>query len=206
MRNFFLLFFLGVRLVYSQDSTSVSVWFLYGSTPAKGFEQHERKWFGGKHGGHVGIEVDSGMIVSFVPKGKFHLIGKDWDRHSCFAVHSPEAFSQLMGSISEGTAKLCTIQIPLSKEQKARLDSIVATYLTTTPYDYAFIGMRCASAAYDLLSGTGVVKPYATLRLQWKIFYPKRLRTFLLALARKNHWEIHKQEGGPSRKWERDKV
>jgi hypothetical protein len=198
--------FLWIQYAFSQDSTSVTVWFLYGSKPAKGFEQVESKWFGGKHGGHVGIELDSGAIISFVPNGKFHWVAKNKNRHSRFVTHSPEAFSQIMGSVSAGKVKLCTVRIPLSLQQKVELDSIVAAYLATSPYDYAFVGMRCASAAYDLLARVGVMKKYPFWFLPWKIFYPKRIRTHLLKMGRKNHWKINSQEGGLSRKWEKDNV
>ncbi len=31
------------------------------------------------------------------------------------------------------------------------IDSLVNSYTTQTPYDYVFLGMRCASSSYDVL-------------------------------------------------------
>jgi hypothetical protein len=44
---------------------SVSLFFIYGSSPAKGFEKTERKWFGGIHGGHVAMEIAPNSLLSF---------------------------------------------------------------------------------------------------------------------------------------------
>ena len=85
-----LLFF---HLSQAKDSTVyLKVHFLYGSKPKKQFKNYEGKWFGGKLGGHVGVEGDSGKILNFCPDGSFHIFAHPRSRHSHFLVHDPQDF------------------------------------------------------------------------------------------------------------------
>lgn len=77
-------------------------------------------------------------------------------------------------------------------------------YLEKSPYDYAFFGMRCASAAYDVLGQLEIVKPHSNFSTVCKNFYPKKLRKKLLRLAKHNSWKITRKPGRPSRKWEKE--
>jgi hypothetical protein len=47
------------------------VHFLYGSKPSREARDIEKKWFGGKLGGHVGIEITPDSILNFVTVDKF---------------------------------------------------------------------------------------------------------------------------------------
>lgn len=185
----------------AQDSVLIRVHFLYGSRPKRKFRATEPAWFGGILGGHVGIETDSNVILNFNPHGKFHWFAKNNDRHSRFAIHSIENFWLIMGSDS---VKKASIVIPISSRQKQRLDSLSTAYCARTPYDYAFIGMRCAAAAYDVLSRIGVVKKYSYHKTYRAIFYPRKLRKRLLKKARRHHWQVIREKGSKKRKWERD--
>src|ERR1700741_2237387 len=81
--------FLSFEPAIANDSTIIKVHFLYGSKPAKQYKDSESKWFGGKLGGHVGIEVDSNRILNFIPQGEFHWFEKKKDPHSRYAIHDP---------------------------------------------------------------------------------------------------------------------
>ena len=189
--------------VLAHDSTAIKVLFLYGSKPKKEFKDVEYEWFGGILGGHVGIQLDSNTVIDFVPSGPFHKIAHKTDFSSDFVTHDPDNFFTLFGSPTDSVKQLI-VTIPISGQQKAKLDSLAANYLENTPYDYAFLGMRCGAAAYDILSQIGIVKDYGYHRTFLKIFYPKKLRKRLLKKAAKHKWHLYSQEGGKRRKWERD--
>ncbi len=189
--------------IFANDSIYIKVHFLYGSKPKREFKDVESKWFGGKLGGHVGIEFDSNKVVDFVPSGDFHYFAKNDDCNSRFALHTLESFWEIFGGNSEEVKKL-SVSIPISQKQKLQLDSIINQYTNQTPYDYAFIGMRCGAATYDILSQLGIVKQFSHNRTYLKIFYPKKLRKPLVEKASENNWEVKKQEGTTNRKWEKD--
>lgn len=193
-------FFLFLTESYAQDTTYLKVHFLYGSTPKKEFKESESKWFGGKIGGHVGIEFDSNKIINFIPHGEFHWCAKEGDHHSKFAIHSIEGFYEIFGSPSEEVKKTW-ITIPITKQQKQKLDSIVHAYTRQTPYDYAFVGMRCGAAAYEILGQLGILKKISYRKTYLKIFYPKKLRKRILKKAEKNNWTVVREEGSDRRNW-----
>ena len=186
----------------ASDSLFIKVHFLYGSKPKKEHKTTEGKWFGGLHGGHVGIEYETNKIIDFVPSGKFHYIEKHDERHSAFVGNDTVSFWQTFGGNSEDMKKM-TVIIPITLIQKNILDSIVKAYYNETPYDYAFKGMRCAAASYDILSQLGITKRYRRRKTYRKNFYPKRTRKKLVKLAKRDNWAIKKQEGSETRKWER---
>lgn len=187
------------------DSTKIKVMFLYGSKPAPPYKKTEPKWFGGIPGGHVGILVGQDSVLSFMPQGQLHLIDKGANRHSRFGIHSEHAFWGVMGYPGEEVKKM-TIEIPVADWQKQRLDSLTSAYLRETPYDYAVIGMRCGSAAHEILARIGVVEPeYAGKNSKIDVFYPKILRTSLLRYAEKNNWTVWEDPGTERRTWESDK-
>ena len=174
---------------FSADSTFIKVHFLYGSKPKKEFKATEGKWFGGLHGGHVGIEIDTNKIIDFVPSGKFHYLEKHDNRHSSFAEHDTTSFWEIFGGYSDSMKKM-TIIIPITPDQKKALDSLTKAYWSETPYDYAFVGMRCASASYDILAQIGITKQFKRKKTYRKNFYPKRTRKKLVKLAKRNNWKI----------------
>lgn len=185
------------------DTFFLKVHFLYGSKPARNFKDLEPKWFGGIWGGHVGIEGGEDSVLNFIPNGAFHWVARKDDRHSRFAVHSSRTFRQIMGGHAD-SAKYAVIVIPITVKQKQKFDSILSAYIRQTPYDYAFIGMRCGAAAYEILGQLGIVKAYPYHKTYCKIFYPRKLRHRLLRSAQRNNWMVIRQEGTKRRKWERD--
>lgn len=190
-------------LTYSQDSLFLKVHFLYGSKPLKKYKGTERKWFGGILGGHVGIEGDSDKILNFLRKGKFHWFAKKDNRHSMYKEHAFCDFYAIFRCDPDNVKK-AIVCIPVTTQQKQQFDSIAKAYLQQTPYDYAFIGMRCGAAAYDILGQLGILPKYSICKTYRKIFYPKKLRKRLLKKASQNNWTIVRQDGLIRRKWERD--
>jgi hypothetical protein len=179
------------------------VHFLYGSKPLKKYKDTEQKWFGGVLGGHVGIEGETDSIVSFVPSGTFHWFAKKDNRHSSYAVHSADNFYAILGGNAE-SAKKAIVYIPVTRQQKQTFDSITTVYLNQTPYDYAFWGMRCGAAAYEILGQLNILTSYSYSKTYKKIFYPRKLRKQLFKKATENGWKIVRQDGSIKRKWEHD--
>ncbi len=201
MKFLIIIYFFIVSSIYAQDTLKVC--FLYGSKPKKQFREEEKKWFGGKLGGHVGLGIDTNHILNFLPSGQFHVFSSKTDRHSYFATHQLKNFWQIFSTNSEETKK-ATFYIPLDHYQKILFDSLKESYLSETPYDYAFFGMRCASSTYEILAQIDVLKKYSKGKTIRKIFYPKRLRKRLFKLSKQNNWKINLSEGTSRRKWEKD--
>ena len=188
---------------FGEDSCFLKVQFIYGSKPLKKYQATEKKWFGGLSGGHVGIESDSNRVLDFHHYKSFHVFTSNNNKHSRFLLRPSDEFWSGFHCPGE-TVKKATVIIPVTKAQKQRYDSIANLYLSNSPYDYAFIGMRCAAATYDILSQLGVVERYPLRTIYMKIFYPKKLRQRLYAKAKENGWAIIKQKGSSKRKWEQD--
>jgi hypothetical protein len=208
MRSFVLKLWLCAGLVTlsvgqtgAQDT--IRVHFLYGSKPKAAYRQVEPKWFGGMLGGHVGIEVSNDRILNFLPAGDFHVFGKKNDRHGRYAMHTSAAFYGMFGSDPD-SVKRAVVSIPITQAQRDRLDSLARAYLQNTPYDYAFFGMRCGAATYEILGQLDIMPPHSRSATVRKIFYPRKLRRRLFRKAQQQKWTVERREGFAERKWERD--
>lgn len=194
----------GSNTAQCEDSVRyLKVHFLYGSKPKFKFRKTEEKWFGGKLGGHVGLEIEKGKIFSFLPANELHLIEKKKNKSSYFAEHDSGAFYSIFGPDLD-SVRMAIFYIPITQSQQEKLDSIRSSYLHTTPYDYAFIGMRCGASTYEILAQLGILKPYRPRRTFMKIFYPRRLRKRLFKLAVEQRWKITQTDGVQTRNWEND--
>lgn len=131
------------------------------------------------------------------------MVDKKDNRHSSYAVHSPDQFYAILGGNSDSVKK-AIVYIPVSHQQKQEFDSIATAYLKQTPYDYALVGMRCGAAAYDILGQLDILTNYSYRKTYKKIFYPKKLRKRLFKKATENGWIIVRQDGSNKRKWEED--
>ncbi|TNE82168.1 MAG: hypothetical protein EP332_01375 [Bacteroidetes bacterium] len=197
-------FFIVAFPVKAQDSTFIKVHFLYGSVPVDSFKEEEPEWFGGLLGGHVGIEIDTNRVLHFVPQGGLHIIGrvkKNFKSH--FAQSDTTSFWGIFGTPADSVKRL-SVEMKVSAKQKHDLDSIAIAYRSKVPYDYAFFGMRCASATYDVLSAAGILKYYHPKVNYPQHFYPALFRKKLLARAEDHQWDLYRREGTYRRKWEED--
>lgn len=203
-RNIFVVvgFLLGTTSVFCQTDSSrqkiITVHFLYGSKPGHHCKQIERKCFGGIHGGHVSLQIDS-MIFSFTPKEGWHIIPRHHKIEGGYVLEKESDWAKdTVGN------KYTSIRIPISDSQYVALKNIETKFLTNSPYDYAFFGMRCASAAADVLSQIGILKKRSHFGYILKDFYPKRYRRKLLRYAKCHNCEIIRKAGRKTRKWERE--
>ncbi|MEO7141022.1 MAG: hypothetical protein ABIY51_12185 [Ferruginibacter sp.] len=180
----------------TQAQQTVTVHFLYGSTPARGYEKLEKKRFGGKKGGHVSIETGD-SIIGFQPKGTCHIVGKKQYCNGYFRADDKRKWmTDTVGN------KYSSILIPLTNEQYCKVKITVVNYLQKTPYDYAFLGMRCAAATYDVLEQAGIVKKRSRLAKWTAFFYPQLLRRQMLKMAKENNYAVVKHAGRSTRSWE----
>jgi hypothetical protein len=183
---------------FGQNSDTIQVFFLYGSRPRHSHWHQESHYFGGFHGGHVSIGIDSSVIGFHHVKG-LHLIGHRKPTGGVFECKRIQDF--LKDTVN---SKYTTFKIPLTKVQHHQLLQIFNDYRAQTPYDYAFFGMRCAAAAYDVLSQIGIFKVKSKCGNIASNFYPKLFRKKMFALALENHYKINQHIGRKSRKWEND--
>lgn len=177
------------------QTDTIYLHFLYGSRPAKGHKDTEKKVFGGIKGGHVNIGVDD-KVLDFLP-GKNPLLPHNRKPTGHFKVN------QRLYWDSTGS-KWAIVHIPVTAEQKAKLLTLFNEYSAQTPYDYSIFGMRCAAASYHVLSMAGIVKPLRNNQNVFRHFYPKLLRKKIYRWARKQQYPIYFYEGKESRKWESD--
>jgi len=188
-------------IVIGQTDTShiIKVHFLYGSKPLKKYKSTEMKYFGGIHGGHVTIEVDS-IDYGFSPSGRVHIFSHlIKNRHSQF----DGKYTHNQAPYPKGY-KVTTFIIPITEVQYDQIHKIQSDYCKKPPYDYAFFGMRCAASAQDVLGQIGIVKKRGHLKNIYSTFYPKILRRRLFKIAAKKNYKIETQEGRMTRKWESD--
>lgn len=190
-------------LVAQSDSVLIKAHFLHGSKPKFKFRHEEDRWFGGILGGHAGIEYEPNKIINFQPKARFHVFTHPSFINSRFGIHDTLSFYEILGG-KYSSVKKTTITIRISAKQKEKLDSVVLAYATRSPYDYAFFGMRCGAATYDLLAQAGVVKSYSFSKTWSKLFYPRKTRRRLERLAHRKGYVIQKMPGTEKRIWEKD--
>lgn len=186
---------------FAQQADSIAeikVHFLYGSKPKRKYKDQELKYFGGLHGGHVSIEIN-GVDYGFEPNRGFHVLARRKKFKSAYVAN------RLMGRPRYGSnSKTATVFLPVTSAQANAMENKLKGYCEQPPYDYAFLGMRCASSVHEVLSSAGIVKPR---KRAWNIistFYPKKLRKRLLKLAKQKNYIVIFNAGRQTRKWEKD--
>lgn len=202
MAKSLLLFFLLLNLpLTSLAQTSDSTYFIYvhilhGSKPAARGEYWS---VGGYLGGHVVTQIDS-FAYGFNFRSK--RIRAFPRRRNSSGIMEKENYYEWKRDRSR--YKITTVEIPVTAVQYQQLKREYEQHVSSTPYDYAFFGMRCAASCYHMLGGIGVVNPYSRLRSVIMAFHPKALRKRLVELADEKKYKIKVQPGSRSRKWEGD--
>jgi hypothetical protein len=196
--HFTIFLILLTSIATGQPDHTLKVLFRYGSRPAYGYERTEHDDFGGIHGGHVCLGIDSVVIGFDSPVGLNIFPNKNHIR-GMWVSEKENEFMQ--DTISK---KYAIVEIPINNMQYDQLNAILAGYLNNPPYDYAFFGMRCASATYDVLSQIGIVKEKSYSGKVFSMFYPRLLRRKIFRLAKENNYKIIRLKGRKSRDWEED--
>ncbi len=73
------------------------------------------------------------------------------------------------------------------------------------PFDYAFLGVRCASFTHHVLTKCGICHSAGILDSILRYPYPRKLRFRLMRLAQKQGWKISETCGSDTRIWEENK-
>ncbi|HEY4291297.1 MAG TPA: hypothetical protein VGN00_29550 [Puia sp.] len=216
-RSLFLLFLFFSFSTFAQDADSIRILIIYGSKPAKGHPA-EYKWFGGRPGGHVAIQVDNDRVISFGAtkyRPMCHIFARSRPARfkSRYRIESVErfwgTFNYTGARYIVDSLRRMVVSIPVSPIQKRRLDSIVSAYTAQVPYDYAVLGMRCASSSYEILAQLDLLeKPYKR-HFWWHILFPRDIRYELMKEVKQGRaagtWRVYQQEGSRSRKWDYDR-
>jgi hypothetical protein len=198
--------------IFAQAKDSIKVLFIYGSKPAGAYRGIEPRWFGGKRGGHAAIQIGADKVLSFrSTKYPCHIFSKRKKEnlrsvfeyrtvHGAWETFPPHNY--LIDSLQRAE-----VVISIDALQRAKLDSLAIAYTSHTPYDYAFFGIRCASATYDVLQQLGGIVSEHRHGNWLRIFTVRSLRKRLFKEAKQNEgngWEMRIYKGGKSRIWEKD--
>jgi hypothetical protein len=188
---FLILLFISFKVCVND---TLKILFVYGSKP---IAKEELKIFGGINGGHVSLKYKE-AFASFVHKGSLHLFPRK-KIHADYIVEKDRNFRE-----DTSISRHVIVDIPINDTQAKALDSVISQRLKHPGYDYAFLGFRCASSAYEVLASAGIFKRYSKTKIKLKFFYPKRLRKHVLKQANQHHWHMHWRPGKATRKWEKD--
>jgi hypothetical protein len=181
----------------------VRIHFLYGSKPSMSSRKSEKRWFGGILGGHAGLEIPGKGILHFFHKGSFHVFPRRKKLHASFGISDEDRFYAFHGGDPSQMKKLI-IEIPIEDRQQQLLESFYNKYVPHPPYDYALLGMRCASAVNEMLASAGILKNTSRTAMILSSFFPRLLRKRLLKEAAKRAWRVFRAEGCETRIWDRD--
>lgn len=155
---------------------------------------------GGLLGGHIEWEIEDTVYgFQYADRKKIHF----------YSRKQPAAFGGLFTRKSKANwlketknDRITSIFIPLGEGQRVRLVDILEAYHRQAPYDYAFLGMRCASATFELMAEIGLLPKKSRRYYILHAFYPRQLRKRLVKWAKKNKFQVLKKEGIESRFWE----
>ena len=197
--SLFLSFLFSFSSALAEDTLVLKVHFIYGSKPKKEFKHTEHKIFGGIHGGHVYMETNNKIVSFGTNNGTWHIFP-----HKSKTAGKYRVDKNLNWHNDTAKQQLTTVYIPITAQQYIDFKIAEKKYYECTPYDYAFIGMRCAAGGYDMLMKAGICKKKKRFGIITTNFYPKRLRVKLLHRAQKEKWLVTKIEGRNTRIWERD--
>jgi hypothetical protein len=175
------------------DSTTIH--FIHGSIPEKGCS-YDKKRLGGYLGGHIEIEINGEVFGFLYDSLPINYIAKN-SFNSNFEVRGKKEWDLLTEN-----DKITSIHIPISQQQKEYLYRLLSQYVKREPYDYAFLGQRCASSTAEILSDAGILNNFSKLESIIAFFYPRTLRHTILQFAKRNDLKIELKKGIECHRWE----
>ena len=185
---------------YSTDLVALKdtaiIHFIHGSIPMENCI-YPRKRLGGLLGGHVEIEVEGRVYGFRLDKLPVHIFVDKGHFNSKYEVNTKETWLK-----RTEYEKMTSIYLPISEEQKDKLQAILTTYLAKSPYDYAFFGTRCATSTAEVLSKSGIIYRLSNVENSIAFLSPHPLRQAFLHLAREKHFLVIYKKGVECRYWE----
>jgi hypothetical protein len=174
----------------------------HGSRPHPQHRDTEKHWLGGMYGGHVVIELDSFAYGFNFRSQRVHIFPRKNESRRKGVFEKDNAAALLHGWRN---LEMTSVYVPLNDSAYTALKQQLETLHKHPDFDYAFLGMRCASTAYMLLSKVGVFEPSGKFKSMRKAFHPKALRKRLLKSAHQNNYRVVVQQGSKTRIWEGEK-
>lgn len=172
--------------------------FIYGSKPKREFRDIEEKIPGGLLGGHIFIQTGEYYYgFESVNRKNIHL----FPRKKFNSIYTKEHISSW--SFSHKHEKMMSIELTVVPGTLNKIIAAVESYHQKTPYDYAVLGIRCASSTYQILSEAGFFAFASNLKSMILVPYPSILRNKVLRIATANNYIIKTQVGSSRRIWEK---
>lgn len=196
----FLLLSFFANLAVAQHQLVVRI--AHGSRPHPQHRDTEKHWLGGIYGGHVVIELDSFAYGFNFASRRVHIFPRIKSENKVGVFEKDNALA-LMENWS--SLQVTSVFVPLSDSDYTALKAELERIHKHPDFDYAFMGMRCASTAYMLLSHVDVFEHSGQIKSMRKAFHPKALRKRLVKVANTKGYRIEVQRGYPERIWEGDK-
>lgn len=176
---------------------SLIIHFIYGSKPKQEFRDVEEKIPGGLLGGHIFIQCGENYYgFESVNRKKIHL----FPRKKFNSIYTKEHISNWTSNHNH--EKILSIELPVETRTLNKIYYLLEKFHQKTPYDYAVMGMRCASSTYQVLSEAGFFPFASNFKSMFLIPYPAVLRKKVLRIARSNSYKIKIQSGSSRRIWE----
>ena len=178
----------------------INVHFFHGYVIKKPFRNTEEPIRGGFLGGHVYFQLKN-HVYGFEPinNDKFHVVPR---------IHPKRFNSNLKKEhVNDWLRfyeqyKFTSIEVLVSQTRFIYLKNILKKYKILPPYDYALLGVRCASFTHYLLTKCGVCRSAGIIDSIIRFPYPRKLRFNLLRKALKQGWRISETTGTNTRIWE----
>ncbi len=173
--------------------------FTHGSVPRPGCED-QRSRLGGKWGGHVELEIDDHLHgFELERRPDWHLVARRRrSSFNCVFEKKPLA-DWLAASLND---KRTSIALPVTAGQKDWLLEFYERNGAEPPYDYAFLGMRCAASMREVLGGAGILSEISRFGCLVSAFYPRQFRRKMLRLAAEKGWQVTLKPGIECRDWD----
>ena len=181
-----------------RESDWVTLHCIHGSLPKQWWKEKSMR-LGGLLWGHVEIQIDDKVYgFEYVDKKNVHIFPRKKSKYN--AKFTLKTLAERQTETQD--EKITSVTFSTSSEQKYLLTEIYTRYLRCSPYDYAFLGTRCALSACEILQEVAIL-PH---RPHWYnvllAFSPSLWRKQLCTYAKKHHLLIERQKGSPLKIWE----
>lgn len=185
------------------DRKIIVIHFLHGNIVKKHFKNTEQSIRGGLLGGHIYFQLKN-QLYGFEPLNNtaFHILPRikstrfnsmvtkehvnDWRQHSRHL-------------------KFTSIEVSISQPRYVYLKNTLKRFKKHPPFDYALLGVRCASFTHYVLTKCGICHSAGIVDSILRYPYPRKFRFHLIHKAQKKGWGISETTGSDTRVWEENK-
>ncbi len=151
-------------------------------------------------GGHVLIEVDNKLIAFDLRVRKIHIFPRTKGENFNAAFYLKDSHTWRAETVDD---RITSIEFPINEIQYKELADIIDSVYLEPPYDYAFFGMRCTSAAAEILGKAGIIENLSRFQNIIIAFYPAQLRQTILKISERRKLHVSKKEGNSCRNFDK---